>query len=184
MLRTSGFHHITLVGSNEFDTIRFYQDILGMPLVIRQPNLDVPEESHLFFDMGDGRLITFFCNDNRESNPRPAMQSLGTVHHIAFSVSTKCFERAVTGLGQNHVPNSGRMDRGFMDSLYFHDHNGQLLELSVYKVQPPPGYTMPEVLATAQRLRAADGIGHIEERHMHQAVEELTGRSSAADSPG
>ena len=57
---TTGVHHITLIGSNRQDTIDFYQGILGMPLVFEQPNLDVPEETHLYFDAGDGNLITFF----------------------------------------------------------------------------------------------------------------------------
>jgi catechol 2,3-dioxygenase-like lactoylglutathione lyase family enzyme len=41
----NGVHHITLVGSNRKDTIDFYQGVLGMPLVLEQPNLDVPEET-------------------------------------------------------------------------------------------------------------------------------------------
>ena len=44
---TTGVHHITLIGSNRQDTIDFYEGILGMPLVFEQPNLDVPEETHL-----------------------------------------------------------------------------------------------------------------------------------------
>jgi glyoxalase family protein len=36
-----------------------------MPFVFEQPNLDRPEESHLYFEPGDGRLITIFNNENR-----------------------------------------------------------------------------------------------------------------------
>src|SRR5947208_39107 len=46
---TTGVHHITLVGSNRKDTIDFYEGVLGMPLLFEQPNLDVPEETHLYF---------------------------------------------------------------------------------------------------------------------------------------
>ena len=46
----TGVHHITLVGSNRQATIDFWQGVLGMRLVLEQPNLDVPEETHLFFD--------------------------------------------------------------------------------------------------------------------------------------
>ena len=33
-------------------TIAFYRDLLGMPLVLEQPNLDAPELTHLFFEIG------------------------------------------------------------------------------------------------------------------------------------
>jgi len=67
ILQTQGVHHITLVGSNREATIAFYQEVLGMPLVFEQPNLDVPEENHLYFDMGDGRLLTFFVRPTRRA---------------------------------------------------------------------------------------------------------------------
>ena len=53
-IQTQGVHHITFVGSNREEIIAFYSGVLGMPLVLDQPNLDVPEEEHLYFDPGDG----------------------------------------------------------------------------------------------------------------------------------
>ncbi len=41
-------------------------------LVLRQPNLDDPSQTHLFFDTGDGRILTFFVSDDRPQSPRPA----------------------------------------------------------------------------------------------------------------
>src|ERR1041385_4411191 len=71
-IQTQGVHHITFVGSNRQATIDFYQGVLGMPLVFEQPNLDVPEEVHLYFDPGDGqRMITFFVRTNRATDPTP-----------------------------------------------------------------------------------------------------------------
>ncbi len=61
-IQTQGVHHITFVGSNRQAIIDFYSGVLGMPLVFEQPNLDVPEENHLYFDSGDGRLITFLSD--------------------------------------------------------------------------------------------------------------------------
>ncbi|HET7324623.1 MAG TPA: VOC family protein, partial [Halococcus sp.] len=84
--RTSGTDHITLIGSNEEDTIAFYRDILGMPLVLRQPNLDAPHMTHLFFDTGDGRMLTFFVTDDRDSHTGPQRPGVGAVHHLAFSI--------------------------------------------------------------------------------------------------
>ena len=62
-IQTQGVHHITFVGSNREAIIDFYQGVLGMPLVFEQPNLDVPDELHLYFDPGDGRLITHYQLD-------------------------------------------------------------------------------------------------------------------------
>ena len=71
IIQTQGVHHITLIGSNREDIIDFYQGVLGMPFIFTQPNLDVEEEEHLYFDPGDGRLITVFTNENWRPNPAP-----------------------------------------------------------------------------------------------------------------
>ena len=44
----------------------------GMPFVFEQPNLDNASESHLYFDPGDGRLITVFTNEERDARPGAA----------------------------------------------------------------------------------------------------------------
>ena len=135
---TTGVHHITLIGSNRQDTIDFYQGVLGMPLIFEQPNLDVPEETHLYFDAGDGCLITFFVRERRATDSTPVPEVVGNVHHIAYAVSRETFDRAAAGLEALGFPNTGRVDRGFMDSLYFRDPNGLLLELATYTFEPPP----------------------------------------------
>src|SRR5207244_6482476 len=86
-IQIQGIHHITFVGSNRETTIDFYQGVLGMPLVIDQPNLDVPEETHLYFDAGDGRLITFFVRPKRADDTTHNPQNVGTLHHLDFTVS-------------------------------------------------------------------------------------------------
>ena len=55
-----------------------------MPFVFEQPNLDNPSESHLYFDPGDGRLITIFTNQERVPDPRRTPIEPGCVHHVAF----------------------------------------------------------------------------------------------------
>ena len=169
----SGVHHITLVGSNPKDTIAFYQGVLGMPLILEQPNLDVPEETHLYFDAGDGRLVTFFVREDRATDATPTPETVGVVHHIAYAVSREVFERAVAGLAAAGYPNTGRVDRGFMDSLYFRDPNGSLIELAVYKFTPPEGCSISEVLAAAHRLRVQQGDDAITEKHLKEATAQL-----------
>ena len=70
-LQSQGVHHITLVGADRQTSIDFWEGVLGMPFVFEQPNLDNPSESHLYFDPGDGRLITIFTNEERVGRPEP-----------------------------------------------------------------------------------------------------------------
>src|SRR5260370_7312388 len=104
---TQGVHHLTFVGSNREATIEFYQGVLGMPLVIDQPNLDVPEEDHLYFDAGDGRLITFFVRPSRTNDPAPNPQGIGNLHHMAFTVSRATYTQVAARLEAHAIKNPG-----------------------------------------------------------------------------
>ncbi len=178
-IQTQGVHHLTFVGSNREATIEFYQGVLGMPLVFEQPNLDAPQETHLYFDTGDGRLLTFFVRPTRGADPRPNPQEIGNLHHIAFTVSHATYTQVAARLSERGIWNTGNVDRGFMDSIYFRDPNGQLLELACYKFVPPDGYSIADVLATAHRLRLADGSYAIAEAHLADATAELSERKAA-----
>lgn len=171
---TAGMHHITLIGSNRQDTIDFWEGILGMPFVFEQPNLDVPEENHIYFDPGDGCLITFFLREERTTSPEPVPEVIGNVHHLAFNVSRETFDRAAKGLQDAGFPNTGRVDRGFMDSLYFRDPNGLRIELATYVFTPPPGRSHAEVLAEAHKLRLEWGDYNIDKRHLDAVVERMS----------
>ena len=181
-LQTQGVHHITLVGADRQSTIDFWEGVFGMPFVFDQPNLDVPEEGHLYFDPGDGRLITIFTNESRRPDPTPNPTEVGDVHHIAFNVSHATFAQAVKRLDERGIAHSGVKDRGFMDSIYFRDPNGQLLEMACYKFVPPEGTTIADVLATAHRIRVEAGDYNVEDRHLAQAIDELCQRKASVAS--
>lgn len=182
-IQTQGVHHITFVGSNREATIDFYEGVLGMPLVIDQPNLDVPGETHLYFDAGDGRLITFFVRPTRQNDPTPNPEGIGNLHHLALTVSRATYTQVAQRLHERGIWNTGNIDRGFMDSIYFRDPNGQLLELACYKFVPPDGYTIADVLVTAHRLRVAAGDEFIGDSHLADAIAELTGRKAISLTP-
>jgi catechol 2,3-dioxygenase-like lactoylglutathione lyase family enzyme len=175
-LQTQGVHHITLVGADRQTSIDFWEGVFGMPFVFEQPNLDVPAESHIYFDPGDGRLITVFTSEDRKPDPTPNPTGIGNLHHIAFWVSHAVFAQAVTRLDERGIEHSGVKDRGFMDSIYFRDPLGQLYELSAYRFEPPFGVSHGEVLFEAHKIRVARGDYAIAEVHLADAIEEIIKR--------
>jgi catechol 2,3-dioxygenase-like lactoylglutathione lyase family enzyme len=179
-LQSQGVHHITLVGADRRTSIDFWEGVLGMPFVFEQPNLDNESESHLYFDPGDGRLITVFTNEERVPDPTRTATDQGCVHHIAFAVSQATFHQAVERLDERGIRHSGVKDRGFMDSLYFEDPLGLLIELSAYRFEPPHGFTHSDVLLEAHRLRVERGDYNIAQDHLADAIEALVGRSRAS----
>jgi glyoxalase family protein len=151
--------------------------VLGMPFVFEQPNLDNASESHLYFDPGDGRLITIFTNEERVPDPARTPTDPGCVHHIAFALSQATFHQAVERLDERGIRHSGVKDRGFMDSIYFTDPLGLLIELASYRFEPPFGHTHADVLLEAHKLRVAREDDHIDQVHLADAIETLVGRS-------
>jgi lactoylglutathione lyase len=179
-IRTTGTDHVTIWRSNAADTIDFYRDLLGMPLVLRQPNLDDPSQTHLFFDTGDGRILTVFVSDERPSQ-RQQRVGVGSVHHLCFSIEPDDFEDVARALDED-----GRgynvFDRGIFYSLCTRDNNSLVIELSADKYDIPDD-RRGEVLATAQRIREEDGADYAEDEHLAQALEELGLDATPADLP-
>ena len=172
-IQTQGVHHITMVGADRQTSIDFWEGVLGMPFIFEQPNLDVPDESHLYFDPGDGRLITIFTNENREPDPTRNPEDIGNLHHLAFNVSRATYKQIAERLDERGIKHSGEVDRGFMDSIYFRDPLGQLIECASYKFDPPPGFSHARVLFEAHKLRVERGDHHIDENHLADAIEIL-----------
>jgi glyoxalase family protein len=182
-IQSQGVHHITLVGADRQTSIDFWEGVLGMPFVFEQPNLDNASESHLYFDPGDGRLITVFTNEEREPDPTRTSTDIGAVHHVAFALSHATFAQTVERLDERGIRHSGVKDRGFMDSIYFEDPLGLLIELASYRFVPPHGYTHADVLLEAHTIRVERGDYNIAQEHVADAIERLVlrGRSSLSD---
>jgi len=171
-IQVQGLHHVTIVGSTKQSAVDFWQGLLGMPFIFEQPNLGNPDENHLYFDPGDGRLLTVFTNEARQDTGRPAPREAGSVDHIAFNVSRATFKQAPARLSERGIAFYER-DRGFMDSIYLKDANGLTVELACYKFQTPEGFRDAEVLTQAHRLRGERGDHHITEEHLADAIELL-----------
>ncbi|MEM6619128.1 MAG: VOC family protein [Pseudomonadota bacterium] len=172
--QVQGIHHITLNGADRQTSVDFWEGILGMKLIFEQPNLDAPSINHLYFDAGDGRTLTVFTEEGRQPPSRPLEQQAGSVHHLAFWVSQAVIRGAADRLNAAGFGNSGIKDRGFMDSLYFRDPLGLLIELASYKFDPPQGHTHGQVLMEAHRQRTARGARAMETQDVAEAIAALS----------
>nr|WP_321254851.1 VOC family protein [uncultured Ruegeria sp.] len=175
-IQTQGVHHITLVGADRQTSIDFWEGVLGMPFVFDQPNLDNPNEGHLYFDPGDGRLITVFTNEDCKPDPTIVPEDTGSLHHLALNVSQATFWQVPARLDARGVAHTGPVDRGFMDSIYFRDPLGLRIELASYRFEPPEGCRHADVMIEAHRIRVARGDHHIDKEHLADAIEFLVRR--------
>lgn len=171
-IQTQGVHHITLNGADRQTSIDFWEGVLGMPFIFEQPNLDAPEINHLYFDPGDGRLVTIFTSEDRHPTG-PVQDQIGSTHHIAFQVSLATYNQVAERLDERGISNTGKVDRGFMWSIYFLEPLGHRIELACYKFEPPTGFTHTEVLRRAHDLRVARGAMNIEDVDLADAIAEL-----------
>jgi glyoxylase I family protein len=121
-----GIHHLALVCRDVEETIRFYQDFLGFPLVELVENRDYAGSSHFFFDLGNRNLLGFFDFPGLDSPPW--QETIGAVQHLAISISPEQFDVAKAKFDEGGIDYLGP-DRGADDSLYIRDPNGVGIEL-------------------------------------------------------
>jgi glyoxylase I family protein len=122
----NGVHHLALICKDVEETIAFYQDVLGFPLVDVMENRDYAGSTHFFIDIGHDNLLAFFDFPGLELGQ--AVEAIGSVQHLAISVSAERFEELKGRLDQAGIEYIGP-DRGLVDSVYFRDPNGVQLEL-------------------------------------------------------
>ena len=133
-----GLHHWAFRCRDAEETRRFYEDLLGLPLVhvIRAENVPSTGERcpyvHIFFRMRDGSYLAFFdLGDDHASAPSP--NTPAWVNHIALRVDSLAeLESAKGRLEAAGVPVLGITDHHFVKSIYFFDPNGIRLELTTY----------------------------------------------------
>ena len=115
----------------------------------------------------------------RAASPGARRHDAGCVHHLAFAVSKATFDQAVERLDERGIEHSGVKDRGFMDSIYFEDPLGLLIELAAYRFEPPHGsHARRRPARGAQAARRARRPQHRPE-HLADAIELLVERSRA-----
>jgi glyoxalase family protein len=144
---TEGFHHVTMVSRDAQRTVSFYRDLLGLRLIKKTVNFDLPTTYHLYF--GDatgspGSILTFF----EWPEARRGAYGVGGIHHIALKTTDDDtllkWKRRLTDHG---VPVSGPYNRGWFHSIYFRDPDGQVLEIATLG----PGYDLDEPIEALGR---------------------------------
>ncbi len=96
------------------------------------------------------------------------------MHHVAFSVSQATYSQLVKRLDERGIKHSGERNRGFMNSIYFEDPLGLLIEMASYRFEPPAGATHTDVLFEAHLIRTEAGDPSISDVHIAQAIERLS----------
>ena len=112
--------------------------------------------------------------EKRKSKKSKFQNEIGSLHHVAFWVSQSTIRIAEKNLSENGFANTGIKDRGFMDSIYFRDPLGLLIELASYKFDPPFGYSHANVLEMAHKLRIKRGALNIEDVDVSLAIRKLS----------
>jgi len=118
-----GLHHTALLSSDVERTVRFYQGVLGFPLIDVFENRDYPGSTHFFFDIGNGNTLAFF--DFPGLDLGPYQEVLGGLHHVAISVEPGTWKQLKVKLdaeGIDHVLESEV-------SVYLTDPDGARIEL-------------------------------------------------------
>ncbi|MFI8187173.1 VOC family protein [Actinacidiphila glaucinigra] len=124
--RAAGVHHVAFICRDVEETIRFYQEFLGFPLVELVENRDYAGSSHFFFDIGHGNLLGFFDFPGHDHPDQH--ETIGGLQHLALSVTAEQFTAAKRRLDETGTEYLGP-DRGVEDSLYIRDPNGVNVEL-------------------------------------------------------
>lgn len=127
-------HHATRTDNMEA-TRRFYEDMLGLPLVSTLKETIDPTTGkatpylHCFFEMGDGSCIAFFefAPGGRGEAPQTPQDAFD--HHLAISIeSFDELKRVRDRLIANNYQVAG-IDHGICYSMYVRDPNQMLVEL-------------------------------------------------------
>ena len=174
------------------ETVRFYRDVLGLPLVhaISARGWGTaahPDFLHFFFDSGHGSSIAFFYYIGTEEpaslkahqGTRPAPDDhVFDATHVSWCVDTheelEQVRRRLVDYGVDVSPDTRHET---IESIYFRDPNGYLLEVTV-RMRP---LTDADAIDAARTLDAAMQLEAERERNPDalQSIDEVWRRKAA-----
>lgn len=125
-------HHNAYRCRDSEETRRFYEDFLGVPL---SGTLELTETKsgraiqtlHTFFRLDDGSFLAFF---ETADMPFDFKAQHDFDLHIALEVARPVLSVMLAKGKAEGVETRGISDHGFIDSIYFRDPNGYVIELS------------------------------------------------------
>jgi glyoxalase family protein len=152
-MKLEGIHHVTAITGDAPQNVRFYAGILGLRLVKKSVNQDVPTIYHLFYadeEGGAGSDITFF---EYPGAPR-GRAGAGMVHRITWRVASQeslgFWEQRLASHGFDSVRVDGR--------LRFEDPEGLGLELAVVDTTDEPLRARHPEIPEEHALSGFDGV--------------------------
>jgi catechol 2,3-dioxygenase-like lactoylglutathione lyase family enzyme len=131
-------HHTAYVTRDLEKTRRFYEDLIGLPLLATWCESDelfgaMRTYCHVFFELEDGSALAFFqfANEGDQALFGPPMPP-SPFHHIALNVdaSTQAAVEARLKEAGYVAPDTYVLEHGYCRSLYVNDPNGMILELT------------------------------------------------------
>lgn len=139
MTMPNRLHHTAYVTKDMEATRKFYEDVIGLPLVstfCEKDELFGKERTyiHCFFGMKDGSALAFFQfadpEDQAEFGPK---MPFSPFHHVALHVDPefqKAVEKRIADAGYKE-PESFVLEHGYCRSVYVTDPNGMIVEFVV-----------------------------------------------------
>jgi catechol 2,3-dioxygenase-like lactoylglutathione lyase family enzyme len=127
-----GLHHNAYRCRDSEETRRFYEDFLGLPLASALP-IETTKTGrganilHTFYEMGDGSYLAFF---EAPDQPFEFKEQHDFDLHIALEVDRATLEEMFARGKKAGIETRGVSDHGFIDSIYFRDPNGYVIELT------------------------------------------------------
>ena len=126
-----GLHHNAYRCRDSEQTRRFYEDFLGLPLA---GSLDISETKtgrrtsvlHTFYRLDDGSYLAFFEAPDMPFEWKPQHDY---DLHIALEVEPPVLADKMAKGKAAGIETRGVSNHGFIDSIYFRDPNGYVIEL-------------------------------------------------------
>ena len=153
--RIRGLHHNAWRCSDSERTRRFYEGFLGLPLVSA---FEIGETKtgrrthalHSFYRMADGSCLAFFEVPDMPFDFKPQHDF---DLHIALEVERDVLGPMMEKARRAGIEVRGISDHGFIESIYFRDPDGYVVELTarVPDVQQPP---LEQAMASAHAALA------------------------------
>ncbi len=127
-----GLHHNAYRCRDSEETRRFYEDFLGLPLAgtleIEQTKSGRATSTlHTFYQMDDGSYLAFFEAPDR---PFEFKEQHDFDLHIALEVAPDALRSMFDKGKAAGIETRGISDHGFINSIYFRDPNGYVIELT------------------------------------------------------